>query len=119
MSVTLYISDAPCKDALYSLGIGRRVLGVVSDLGTIGTLDSDIRGLLCTELLSIGTDPLLGWGFLVDLVELVLLRSRLVGSLGGGSSKDVSANESEIVQDLSEFRVGDEKSNQHSEVSGG
>lgn len=120
MSVTLQHQRQPCGEGNRGLlGVGRSVLRVVSNLGTVGTLDSDVGSLLCTELLTIGTDPLLGRSLLVDLVELVLLGSGLVGGFGSGSSEDVSSNKSKIAQDLSELGVGDEKSDQDSKVGSG
>ena len=92
---------------------------MVSDLGTLGSLDSDVRGLLRTKLLTVGTDPLLGWSLLVDLVELFLGRSSLVSGFGSGGSEDVSSNDTEVAEKFSEFRVGDKEGDQHSEVSSG
>jgi len=92
---------------------------VVSDLGAVGALDSDVGRVLRAELLTIGADPLLGRGLLVDLVELVLVGSCLVGGLGGGGCEDVSSDEAEVIEDLSELGVGNEEGNEHSQVRGG
>ena len=102
-----------------SLRITRCVLGVVSHFSiTSGVLELELGSVLSTELLAIGSDPLFGRSLLVNLIELVLIRSSLVGCLGSGRSEDVSANDTKVIQKLSEFRVGDEESDEYAEVSG-
>ena len=95
------------------------MLGVVSDLRTAGPFHLQLRSLVRAMSLTVGPDPLLGWSFLVNRVELLLIRAGFVGSFGSGSRKHVSADNPEIANKLAEFRVGDEKSDKYAEVRGG
>lgn len=102
-----------------SLGISRVVSGVVSSLGTFGTLELDVGGLVGTKPLTIGTDPLMRRSFLVNGIELFLRGSRLVGSLSRGGSEDISANDAKVFQKFSGFRVGKEESDEDTNVGSG
>jgi len=101
------------------LGISRCVLGVVPDLGAAWALELELWGVVRAEFLTVWADPLLGWCFLVDLIEPLLVRSGLVGSLGGSGRKDISADQAEVIEEFTCFTVCDEKGDQSSEVSGG
>ena len=101
------------------LSVSWCVLGVVANLRTIGSLELQLGGLVGAESLAVGTDPLLGRSLLVDLVELFLSGTSLVGGLGGTGGKDVTANKAEILGEFSDLRVGDEEGEEDTEVSGG
>ena len=100
------------------LGVSRVILGVGPELGTVGSLDLELGGLVLADLSTVGSDPLARRGGLVDLVELVLLGPSLVGGLGSGGGKDVTGDETKVVQEFSGFRVGGKEGDQGSEVGG-
>jgi len=102
-----------------NLGVSRVVLGVSPELGTVRSLDLELGGLVSTDTLSVGRDPLASRSRLVDLVELLVGRSSLLSSLAGGGSKDITGDETKVVQELSSLGVGSEQGDEGSEVGSG
>lgn len=102
-----------------NLGITRVVLGVGSELGTVGSLDLELGSLVLADPSAVRSDPLARRGGLVDLVELRLLGPGLVSGLGSGGGKDVTGDETKVVQEFSGLGVGGKEGNQGSEVGGG
>lgn len=79
----------------------------------------DLGGVVWAESLAVGANPLLGRGLTVDLVELFLRWSGLVGGTRSGRGEDVTANEAEVFGEFSDFSVGNEEGEENSEVLGG
>ena len=85
------------------LGVCRVILGVHSELGALGALKLKLGGLVLADSLAVGADPFTGGGFLVDLVEVALVGSGLVGSSFGSGGEEVSRDEAEVGEKLSSF----------------
>lgn len=56
---------------------------------------------------------------MVNLVELFLSGTSLVDSLGGALSEDVATDETEVLGELADFRVGNEEGEENTEVCSG
>ncbi len=69
--------------------------------------------------LTVSTDPLVGWSFLVNLVKLRLIRSNFVGGFGSAGRKNISTDEAEVLNELAELGVGDEEGDENAKVCGG
>ena len=85
----------------------------------LGFLMANSGVSLRAELLSIGTDPLFGRSFLVDLVEFLLIGSSLVCGFAGGGREEVTSDDTKVAEEFAEFRVGDEEGDEHSQVGSG
>lgn len=66
--------------------------------------------------LTTSPDPLLRWSFLVNLVELILIGTSLIGGFGSAGSEDIATDDAEVLDELTELGVGDKKSDKDTEM---
>jgi hypothetical protein len=72
-----------------------------------------------THGLSVGSLELAGRSFLIDLLHVFLIGASLLTGLDSSGSEEVSTDETEVGEDLSGFRVGEEKGQESSKVDRG